>query len=135
MSLVNRETLRDGLVTNLKTLTGLADGTGSIAHVFGNLPDSFDGLSPCATVENGGWEPDISGDDTNLTPVRFVIGYWKRVDTRDNAEDSLDKFAGELFTLLRDNYLARFYEISMPFYELMDGVDYRGEYHFVEIER
>lgn len=135
MSLVNRETLRDGLVTNLKTLTGLGDETGGIAHVFGNLPDSFDGLSPCATVENGGWQPDISGDDTNVTSVRFVVGFWQRVDTRNNAEDALDKFAGELAALLRDNYLARFYEISMLFYELQESVDYRGEYHFVEIFR
>ena len=135
MTLANRETLRDDLVTKLKTCTGLADGTGSIAHVFGQLPSSFNGLSPACTVENGGWKPDISGDDTDPTPIRFVIGFWDRIDTRANAEDALDKFAGELTSKLRQYYNAKYYDVSMPFYELMDGVDYRGEYHFVETWR
>jgi hypothetical protein len=136
MGLVNRHTLRDGVVTMLKTCTGLAD-VGATVHVFGQLPPSFSGISPVATVENGGWEPDIAGDDTDPISTRFVIGFWRRItnDSRDNAEDALDVFAGELTNKLRASYNARYYELSQPFYELMDGVDYRGEYHFVEIWR
>jgi len=133
MTVANRETLRDGIVTDMKTLTGLADDAGSVAHVFGGLPQTFDGLSPCCTVENGGWRPDLAGDIYDPTPVRFIIGFWQRIDARASAEDALDLFAIELFNKLRSKYNARFYDTTMPFYELMDGIDYRGEYHFVEV--
>jgi hypothetical protein len=134
MSFLNRETIRDDLLTKLKLLTGLADDTGAIAHVFGQLPTSFNGLSPVCTVENGGWRPNLAGADSLLVPVRMIIGFWEKIGTRANAEDALDLFAKELADMLKANYNAKFYDNSMPFYELMDGVDYRGEYHFVEIE-
>ncbi|HSW63424.1 MAG TPA: hypothetical protein VLH56_08950 [Dissulfurispiraceae bacterium] len=130
----NRKTHRDALEAAIKAFTGLADEAGGIPHVFSELIVTFGGLSPCVTIENGGWSPDMTGDNTSPDKVRFIIGFWRRTDTRGNAEDALDTFAGELIALMKKSYNARYYQDSMPFYELIEGVEYRGEYHFVELE-
>lgn len=133
----NRETFRDGLQTNIQALTGLASevvGGVTYTHVWNDLPNTFGGLSPCVTIENGGWRPALDLDSTGITSIRYVIGFWRRIDTRDNAEDALDLFAKELVTMFENKYNARYYQESMPFYEILEGVDYRGEFHFIEID-
>lgn len=133
----NREAWRDGLQTDIQALTGLASETVegvTYTHVWPYLPNTFGGLSPVVTIENGGWRPALDMDDTNPVPIRYVVGFWARVDTRSTAEDALDLFAKELVELMQTKYNARYYQDSMPFYELIEGVDYRGEFHFIEID-
>ncbi|HSV86949.1 MAG TPA: hypothetical protein VLH85_10265 [Levilinea sp.] len=103
-------------------------------HVWTELPPTFGGLSPCVTIENGGWMHSLDLGDDVPTQVRFIIGYWRKIDTRSNAEDALDLFARELVGVMQRKYNARYYQDSMPFYELIEGVEYRGEYHFIQLE-
>lgn len=139
MGTATREVLRDGLVTKYKTMTGLGDDAGAVAHVFSCLPPTFNGLSPVQTLENGGWKPYPPGDPTAPVYMRVIAGFWVKITSstateRPNVEDVLDAHADEQNTMLSRYYNATYYETSQTDYEVMDGADYRVEWSFIEIQ-
>ncbi len=133
MSLPNRKTTRAALVTDLKTVIGLTTEAGGQAHVFDHLVKDPGGISPFATVEDGESQYDLSGDDSALHPLGFVIGFWIRRDDASASESLLDDLFLALGDILRTKYMARFTRPSVLDYDILAGIEYRIEFHFVEI--
>jgi hypothetical protein len=139
MTLKSRKTVRDAIVTDLKavTLAGvavLATEAGGQAHVFDHLEKEPGGISPFACVDGGSVLYDLSGDDSNPTAYGLIVGFWVRRDLGEAAsEDVLDDLALELAKLLRKSYNAKFSTPSVSDYEVIDGLPYKFELHFVEL--
>jgi len=143
-SLPNRTTLRNSLVTNLKaiswvvagpvTVTPLADIAGS-ARVFGFWKKDPGGISPFACVDSGNIQYSTSGSTGLLTPMTMVIGFWARRESTDSHDVLLDNLI-LAFTeqVLRVKYNARFSSPSVSDFEILDGIPYKFELHFVEFE-
>ena len=130
--IVSQKTLRADLVTKLKTITLLADDTA--VHVVGYFNPNPQGISPFACVDSAGALFDLSGDDTNLDPMRFVIGVWVRRDDPATAEDQINDLAASIATILALNYNAEFTTHPQSDFEEIEGVQYKFELHFVEIQ-
>ncbi len=127
----NRKTLRTSVVTLLKSITGLAD-SGGVAHVYGQLPKSLNGLSPICTVESGPSALNLDMDSTTTEAVGLIIGFWVDRDTASSAEDLLDDLREGLRTIIRNNFNARLTVQSMPDYEMVDSTEYRVEFFTFE---
>lgn len=141
MSLPNRKDVRDSLVANLKTdiiistNAVLSDDSDGFAHARDYFPKDLDGRSPIAGVDGLWSQYDLSGDDSAETAFGLVVGFWARsMENRANAEDMLDNLAQQLATLLRAKYNARFSQPSVTDFEVVDGVEYKFELHYVEID-
>ena len=130
-AVTNRKTLRSDLVTNLKTITSLADSSG-VAHVYGYLPKTLSGLSPICTVECGPSCLKTVVDITTQERVGVIIGFWVDRDSASGAEDLIDDLREGLRTVIRKYYNASLTAQSMPDYEIVDGTDYRIEFYTFE---
>jgi len=141
MVLPNRTSLRTGLVTKLKalswtiagpaTLTPLADVSG-IPKVFGYWKKNPGGLSPFACVDSGTVQYSTTGNIGLLTPITMVIGFWAKRGESDEHDVMLDNLILTFTNVLRSSYNARFVSSSISDYEILDGVPYKFELHFVE---
>ena len=152
MSYPSRKTLRTTLVTQIKALTTgssvypLADETHLTGvaphqtvvvdqeHVFPNFPKDPGGISPFAIVSSGSALYDVNGSDSDgaLTKFDMIIGFWAKRDDDDAADDMLDDLILTLAEMLHLNYNARFVTKSVSDVEVLAGVPYKFELHFVE---
>jgi hypothetical protein len=132
--IVSQKTLRADLVTKLKTITLLADDTDHTAHVVGYFPTNPAGISPLVGIDSAGAMFDLVDDDTNQTPMRFVIGVWVRRDDPATAEDQINDLAASIATVLALNYNAKFTTHPQSDFEEIEGIQYKFELHFVEIQ-
>jgi hypothetical protein len=62
----------------------------------------------------------------------LVIGFWCRRGDADEHDAMLDELALALALMLRAKHQAKFTTRSVSEFEVMDGVDYKFELHFVE---
>lgn len=130
----SRKTVRDKLVTSLKSIPELADEAVTGApHVFGFLAKTFNGMSPCACVDTLGVQYDTIGDESDLSRFRFIVGFWVNRESASEAEDMLDKLALEFSAKIRNDYYGQFFQQSTTDYETLDGTPYKFELHFLEI--
>jgi hypothetical protein len=134
MAIPSRHTVRDDLVSKITS-----DIT-TLQAVYGYLPKDFGGQSPVCTVENGPLQIDVTTDIYHQE-FTLIVGFWIRRDggagsglDAATSEDMLDSLAQALATLLAKSYNARFSMPSDLFYDMIDGNDYRIEFHYVELE-
>lgn len=140
MTLPNRKDVRDSLVANFKTdilVSGnavLSDDGDGFAHARDHFPKDLGGRSPIAGVDGASVQYDLVGDETAETPFGLIVGFWARsMESRTDAEDMLDTLAQQLATLLRAKYNANFSQPSITDFEVVDGIEYKFELHYVEI--
>ena len=136
---VNRKTVRGSIVASLKLLQSgtvypLAD-EGGTPHVYSYLATGFRGMTPMCTVESYRSKLDTDGDDANQ-PFRFIVGFWVKRDegAGSAAEDTLDDLEYGLRAILRKSYNGRYSQDSEPGYDIIDGEEYRVEFHFIDID-
>jgi hypothetical protein len=135
MAFTNRETVRDALVTTLKAITLLANETDGTVHVTGYWMKAPKGINPFCCVDSGSVLYPVEMDEGNQTHFGFVVGFWVRRDSSAaTAEDQLDSLALSLATSLQSSYNARFISKSVTDYEVVDGIPYKFELHFIEID-
>jgi hypothetical protein len=149
MTYANQKTTRDALVTELKTITTLADETHAsgavdgdghpilvvdLEHVVGYFTKNPKGISPFACVDSMGALYGPNSDPTGGTPFRFVVGFWALRDATDGADDELDDLALALAKKLQ-KFLGKFITWPVVDYETIDGAEYKYALHFVEISR
>ena len=142
-ALPNRTTLRNDLVTNLKTIswvvtgpvtvTPLADESG-ITKVFGYWNKNPGGISPFACVDSGSIYYSTSGSSELLTPMVLIIGFWAKRGETDEHDVMLDNLALGLVNILRNKYNATFKSPSISDYEILNGVPHKFELHFVQFD-
>lgn len=133
MTIPKRKTARLALASLIETnITALQE-------VYPYLVFDPEGQSPVCTVEDGAHQPNTHSA-VGRYPFQFTVGFLVRRDRTDgddadaeNAEDLIDDLANDLATLLENNYGGRFYQPSEIGYEVIGGLAYRSEYHFVEI--
>ena len=134
MTTTSRKALRAQLAIDLATLT-------QVQEVVPHLPRALKGKSPICSVESGGWQPSLNVEEMP-TKVRVIIGFWVRrsadpgstVPTAAQAEDMIDDLALALVNLLEGSYNSSFYRPLTLDYEVIDGTEYRIEFHYVEID-
>jgi hypothetical protein len=135
MTLTNPKTLRADLVAKLKTIALLGTDLDGTVHVVGFFPKDPGGISPFCGIDRAGWQPNLTGDRSSQTPNQFVVGFWVRRDDPAAAEDTLDDLALALAGLLEAVYYQpKFFNPSQSDYEEIDGIQYKFELHFVEID-
>jgi hypothetical protein len=134
MTFASQHPLRDDLVTKLKTITLLANDTDTTPHVVGYFETNPKGISPFACVDSAGALYGLPEDTSGLTPMRFVIGVWVRRDDPATAEDQINDLALSIAQILEANYNAKYTDFPQSDFEEIEGVQYKFELHFVEID-
>ncbi len=132
MTNASRKDLRAQLVADLQALT-------SITEVIPYLPRKLSGKSPVCSVESGGWQP-VNTEEPTM--VRVIIGFWVRRSPEpdqlhpdpEDAENVIDDLALQLAQLMEAEYNASAWRPSSPDYEVIDGVSYRIEFHYYEVQ-
>jgi hypothetical protein len=139
MSLPNRKTLRSALKTDLGgTLTGGTIWSGGVTMLQGQVYDYYPkdpgGISPYAVIDSGTASYSLDGDEGTPTQFGIAVTFFARRDSADGADDILDDLALDLANICRSNYNARFLGPSQSDFELVAGVDYKFEVHFIEFD-
>jgi len=137
MGFPNRKAIRISLTADLKTMpvgqSGalvLADSGGQ-EHAFPYLRKKVNGISPFACIESGSLD---YGTELNYgVPTMFVIiiGFWARRSDEGTTEEMLDDLAQALAEMVYSKYNAKFVSPSVTDYEVLDGIQYKFELHFV----
>lgn len=137
MTFTSQKTPRGAIVTALKGITLLANdpAPANTAHVVGYFEPNPQGISPFVCVDSAGAMYDLPDDGGLLTPFRFVIGLWVRRDIGEAAaEDQLNDLALEIALVLRDTFNARYTAYPTSDFEIIDGIPYKFELYYVELD-
>jgi hypothetical protein len=135
MTFTSQKTPRLDLVSALKGIALLADDVDGTAHVVGYFEPDPRGISPFVCVDSAGALYSPPDDGGLQTPMRFVVGVWVRRDIDPaTAEDQLNDLALEIANVLRDDFNARFTDFPTSDFEMIEGVPYKFELHFVELD-
>lgn len=124
MTVRNRKDARESLATALDTITG--------PTVYDYQPKDFGGLSPVITVESAAADYGETPGDVN--DFRFLVIAWVRRDDAAAAEDTLDNLSQDIAEIVMDWNNGIFYQESDAGYEVIDGILYRREAHFVSVD-
>jgi hypothetical protein len=137
--LPDRAALRTALTEDLKLLVVGSDtplatevGVGGAEHAFAYMKKDPSGVSPFACVDSGSIRYDLVGSDELQTPIILIVGFWARRSDDDSHDDMLDGLALALAKMLRAKYIARIPSRSVTDFEVLDGIPYKFELHFVE---
>jgi len=124
--LTSRKDARNALVTALGAVTALQ-------AIYDHDTVDFGGQSPVCTVQSLAQFPQFNGSVNTDTHQFAVEVYVNRADA-GAAEDTLDDLGKSIADVIEGWHTAVFFQPSECFYAVIDGIPYRGETHFVQVD-
>ena len=124
--LTSRKDARNALVTVLETITALQ-------KVYDHDTVDFAGQSPVCVVQSLSQFPQFRGS-VNTDSHQFVAEVYVNRADAGAAEDTLDDLAQDIAEAVEAWHTAFFFQPSECFYGIIDGIHYRGESHYIQVD-